>query len=65
MGVELPDEGDVSVIFDDLIIQDTVSEKWQDMAEVAAGLLTRDEFRAQWYGDTSASDGDEAGPQRR
>lgn len=55
MGVELPDEGDVSVIFDDLIIQDTVSEKWQDMAEVAAGLLPREEYLARWYGDTSAS----------
>ena len=50
MGAELPNEGDVSVIFDDNTIQGTASEKQQGMAEVAAGLLTRDEFRAKWYG---------------
>jgi hypothetical protein len=35
----------VSVIFDDSIIQDMNSEKAQDMAEVAAGLMTREEYR--------------------
>ena len=37
MGASLPEEDDMSVIYDDSIIQDTVSEKQQDMAEVAAG----------------------------
>lgn len=50
MGVALPDEGDVSVIFDDSIVQDTALEKRQDMAEVAAGLMLPDEYRAKWYG---------------
>ena len=51
MGVDLPDEGDVGVIYDDSIVQDTASEKRQDMDEVAAGLMTREEYRGKWYGD--------------
>lgn len=35
LGVELPDEGEVRVTFDDSIITDTSAEKRQDMAEVA------------------------------
>lgn len=53
MGLELPDEGDVRVVFDDSIVQDTTSEKRQDMDEVAAGLMDRAEYRAKWYGDGS------------
>jgi len=51
MGEGLPDEGGVSVIYDDSIVQDTASEKRQDMDEVAAGLMTREEYRRKWYGD--------------
>ena len=51
MGEALPDEGGVSVIYDDSIVQDTASEKRQDMDEVAAGLMTREEYRRKWYGD--------------
>lgn len=50
MGAKLPDKGDVSVIFDDSIVQDTVSENRQNMAEVATGLMTREEYRARWHG---------------
>jgi A118 family predicted phage portal protein len=50
MGAALPDEGDVSVIYDDSIVQDTTAEKRQDMEEVAAGLVTREEYRTRWYG---------------
>ena len=39
LGVELPDEGEVRVTFDDSIITDTSAEKRQDMAEVASGLM--------------------------
>lgn len=55
MGVSLPEEGNVGVIFDDSIVQDTASEKQQDMAEVAAGLMTREEYRSRWYGESSAA----------
>lgn len=39
LGEGLPDEGDVGVLFDDSIVQDTAVEKRQDMDEVAAGLM--------------------------
>ncbi|MGN9235163.1 hypothetical protein ACTM8Z_07760 [Atopobiaceae bacterium HCP3S3_D6] len=57
MGATLPDEGDVSVIYDDSIVQDTASEKQQDMAEVVTGLLTRDVFCARWYGESVSAIG--------
>ena len=50
-GKSLPDEGDVTVIYDDSIVQDTASEKRQDMEEVSVGLMTREEYRARWYGE--------------
>ncbi len=51
MGEGLPEEGGVSVIYDDSIVQDTASEKRQDMDEVAAGLMTCEEYCRKWYGD--------------
>lgn len=51
LGVELPDEGEVRVGFDDSIITDTSAEKKQDMDEVAAGLMEPWEYRAKWYGE--------------
>lgn len=53
MGYGLPEEGNVGVIYDDSIVQDTASEKRQDMDEVAAGLMTREEYRSRWYGEAS------------
>ena len=55
MGEGLPEEGDVSVIYDDSIVQDTASEKRQDMDEVAAGLLEPWEYRAKWRGEDEAT----------
>lgn len=51
MGEELPEEGGMDVSFDDSIITDTASEKAQDMAEVAAGLMNAWEYRVRWYGE--------------
>lgn len=65
MGMALPDEGDVSVIYDDSIIQDTASERQQDMTEVAAGLMTREEYRRRWYGDATGGSGAAGGSQVR
>lgn len=56
MGVALPDEGDVRVIYDDSIVQDTASEKTLDMQEVAAGLMFPAEYRAKWgYANTNGT----------
>ncbi|OUO62066.1 hypothetical protein B5F74_02315 [Collinsella sp. An271] len=51
LGEALPDEGEVRVVFDDSIVQDTAAEKKQDMAEVAAGLMQPWEYRMRWYGE--------------
>jgi hypothetical protein len=61
VGEALPEDGGVSVIYDDSIVQDTASsivqdtasEKRQDMDEVAAGLMAREEYRGKWYGDVA------------
>lgn len=49
-GKELPDEGEVHVLFDDSIISDTAAEKAQDMAEVGVTMHAW-EYRAKWYGE--------------
>lgn len=54
MGEDLPDEGTITVSFDDSIITDTQTEKTQDMAEVAAGLLQPWEYRVKWYGESES-----------
>lgn len=46
----LPDEGIVTVGFDDSIITDTAAEKHQDMAELNL-TLNPWEYRAKWYGE--------------
>lgn len=51
LGKEIPEEGEISVQLDDSIVQDTDAEKKQDMAEVAAGLMQRWEYRCKWYGE--------------
>ena len=65
MGEGLPEEGDVSVIYDDSIVQDTASEKRQDMDEVAAGLMRPEEYRRKWYGDAAGGSGAAGGSQVR
>lgn len=49
-GEALPDEGEVTVMFDDSIITDTAAEKAQDMAEVNITMAPW-EYRAKWYGE--------------
>ena len=54
MGVQLPDEGGVRVVFDDSIIQDTDAEKQRDMTEVGVTMHAW-EYRAKWYGEDEAT----------
>ena len=51
-GVDLPQEGDLKVMFDDSIIADTYQEKKQDLAEVGV-TMTVAEFRQKWYGEAA------------
>lgn len=50
LGESLPEEGELSVAFDDSIITDTAAEKAQDMAEVNVTMQPW-EYRAKWYGE--------------
>ncbi|MCI8469352.1 MAG: phage portal protein [Eggerthellaceae bacterium] len=61
VGVDLPEPKQVTVQFDDSIVQDTPAEKAQDMAEVAAGLMQRWEYRMKWYGEDEAKAKEMAG----
>ena len=53
-GESIPDEGIVTVQFDDSIIQDTAAEKAQDMAEVGV-TLNPFEYRMRWMGEDEAT----------
>lgn len=49
LGSEL---GDISIEFDDSIIEDKVSERQQDRQDVAMGVLGLDEYRVKWYNES-------------
>lgn len=49
-GETIPDEGILSVQYDDSIIQDTAAEKEQDMKEVGVTMGAW-EYRMRWYGE--------------
>lgn len=50
LGVSLPEEGEITVQFDDSIITDTAAEKAQDQSEVDV-TMNRWEYRVKWYGE--------------
>lgn len=55
MGVPgLDPDCEIRVKFDDSIIEDKDTERKRDMSEIAAGIMSREEFRAKWYGETEA-----------
>ena len=53
-GEGIPDEGAMTVQFDDSIIQDTAAEKAQDMQEVGV-TLNAYEYRMRWLGEDEAT----------
>ena len=42
---------DITVLFDDSIIEDKETEKQRDMQEIAAGIMEPWEYRVKWYGE--------------
>lgn len=50
MGAKVPDEGLISITFDDSIVTDTAAEKAQDMVEVGV-TMNAWEYRCKWYGE--------------
>lgn len=45
------DDEDITILFDDSIIEDTGAEKTRDKEDVASGLMSREEYRMKWYGE--------------
>ena len=45
-------ESEVTVSFDDSIIEDKAAERQQDRQDVAMGAMPLAEYRAKWYGET-------------
>ena len=46
---------DITVNFDDSIIEDKAAERTRDLSEVAQGLMEKWEFRVKWYGEDEAT----------
>lgn len=45
-------ETDITVDFDDSIIEDKQTERQEDRQDVAMGAMSLEEYRAKWYGET-------------
>lgn len=43
---------DITIDFDDSIIEDKQSERQEDRQDVAMGVMSPEEYRAKWYGET-------------
>lgn len=49
---DLQENTDVTIQFDDSIIEDKVTERQNDRQDVAMGAMMLAEYRAKWYGET-------------
>ena len=52
IGEQLNPDSDITIDFDDSIIEDKETERKQDMQDVSAGIMRPEEYRAKWYGET-------------
>ncbi len=48
----LSEDVEITIDFDDSIIEDKASERKQDMQDVSVGVMRHEEYRAKWYGET-------------
>lgn len=48
----LNENTDITIQFDDSIIEDKVTERQNDRQDVAMGAMGVAEYRAKWYGET-------------
>lgn len=48
----LDENAEVTIDFDDSIIEDKASERQQDRQDVSMGVMRHEEYRAKWYGET-------------
>lgn len=52
LGAGLDDAAEVTIDFDDSIIEDKQTERKEDRLDVAMGAMPISEYRAKWYGET-------------
>ncbi len=48
----LSEDIEITIDFDDSIIEDKQAERQQDRQDVSMGVMRHDEYRAKWYGET-------------
>lgn len=48
----LSEDVEITIDFDDSIIEDKASERQQDRQDVSMGVMRHEEYRAKWYGET-------------
>ena len=51
-GNVLDPDTEITIDFDDSIIEDKDSERQQDRQDVSMGVMRLEEYRAKWYGET-------------
>lgn len=51
-GAQVNPDAEIAIDFDDSIIEDKSAERRQDMSDMAAGVMTKVEYRMKWYGET-------------
>lgn len=52
LGNEVDENAEVTIDFDDSIIEDKATERQQDRQDVSMGVMGLAEYRAKWYGET-------------
>lgn len=52
LGNPLDLESEIVIDFDDSIIEDKTAERLQDRQDVSMGVMSKEEYRAKWYGET-------------
>lgn len=51
-GVNADPDSEIVIEFDDSIIEDKSAERQQDRSDMAAGVMTKLDYRMKWYGET-------------
>lgn len=51
-GISLDTVGEITIQFDDSIIEDKDTERKRDLVDVDKGIMSKAEYRAKWYGET-------------
>lgn len=52
LGASVNEDAEITIDFDDSIIEDKAAERQQDRQDLAAGIMRPEEYRAKWYAET-------------